>query len=134
MPGEQLKQLAAKVPDKLVSQVDKGFGNVDYLDHAQVVQLLLHHLEAPFNWEVSAPHSSGDAKNPVAVIGTLTVVVDGKQYTVQGVGDGQDFKKAESDAVKRAAMKLGLGLELWAQDSYWLDRATGWQVSDDTVQ
>ena len=131
MPGEQLKQLAAKVPDKLVKQVDKGFGNVDYLDHAQVIQLLLHHLEAPFSWEVSDPLISGDTKNPVACIGTLTVVVDGKQYTVQGVGDGQDFKKAESDAVKRAAMKLGLGLELWAQDSYWLDRATGWEVSAD---
>ena len=69
-----------------------------------------------------------------ADMATLTVVVDGKQYTVQGVGDGKDFKKAESDAIKRAAMKLGLGLELWAQESYWLDRAKGWSLDHDTVQ
>jgi len=31
------------------------------------------------------------------------------------------IKKMESDAFKRAAAKLGVGLHLWAQDQYFLD-------------
>ena len=129
MPGTQLKALAAKAPAKMVKQVDKGFGMIDYLPQYQVIQLLLHNLDAPFGWNVSEPFLSGDERDPVAVIGTLNVIVDGQSVVVQGVGQGRDMKNAESDALKRAAMKIGVGLELWAQGGYWLPG----QWKDDTA-
>jgi len=51
-------------------------------------------------------------------VGKLTVEVDGKLVTVTSIGDvehdqkndGSNAKHAESDAFKRCAMKLGLGL------------------------
>jgi len=129
MPGEQLKQLAKPVPRRLISTVTKGNrGSSDYIAHYDIIQLLLGKLDTPYSWEISPPYDSGnpavdkngDRTEGVAVIGTLTVVVDGKQYTVQGVGQARDMKKADSDALKRCAMKLGLGLELWCKGTYWL--------------
>jgi hypothetical protein len=38
-------------------------------------------------------------------------------------GDGERLKHAASDALKRCAMRLGLGLHIWAQGSYFLDKA-----------
>lgn len=58
-------------------------------------------------------------------IATLTVEVDGRTVTITeagGVenaqmidGDGERVKHALSDAIKRCAMRLGLGLHVWAQ-------------------
>ena len=59
-----------------------------------------------------------------------TVEVDGKLVTVTSIGDvehdqgsdGSNAKHAESDSFKRCAMKLGLGLHLWAGEEYYLDK------------
>jgi len=116
----QLERLIARTPESMVESVDKGFGDVDYIPHYHIAQLLLY-ITGPFNWSVSEPFDSGDAKEPVAVIGTLLVTIDDKEVMVEGIGSDRDAKKAESDAMKRCAMKIGLGLELWAQKGYWLD-------------
>jgi hypothetical protein len=62
----------------------------------------------------------------------LTCTIDGRQVRVEEVGDvgdvhnwphdGARLKDAASDALKRCAMRLGLGLHLWAQEHYFLDR------------
>jgi hypothetical protein len=33
------------------------------------------------------------------------------------------LKNAASDAIKRCAMRLGVGLSLWSQENYYLDKA-----------
>ncbi len=132
MPGTQLKQLAQKTDRRFVKQVDKGFGNIDYVPHYQTIQMLLRYLDRPFNWTVSEPYDSGDEREPIGITGSLMLEIDNHVVEVDGVGQGRDAKNAESDAIKRAAMKVGLGLDLWAQDGYWLDRAEGWGP-DDTV-
>ena len=56
--------------------------------------------------------------------------IDGKLVTVTSIGDvehdqkndGSNAKHAESDSFKRCAMKLGLGLHLWAGEEYYLDK------------
>ncbi len=58
-------------------------------------------------------------------------MIDGEPHVVSGVGQGRDAKDAESDAKKRAAMNTGLGLDLWAQDEYWLDKAYGSTVQEE---
>ena len=60
----------------------------------------------------------------------MTVVIDDKEVTITSIGDvehdqgtdGTNAKHAESDAFKRCAMKVGLGLHLWAGEEYYLDK------------
>lgn len=66
----------------------------------------------------------------VGVVLRMTVTVDGQQVTVEEAGDceqphnwphdGARLKDAMSDAYKRCAMRLGVGLHLWAQDDFYL--------------
>jgi hypothetical protein len=68
----------------------------------------------------------------VGGIWRLTCAIDGRQVRVEEVGDvgdvhnwphdGARLKDAASDALKRCAMRLGLGLHLWAQEHYFLDQ------------
>ena len=51
----------------------------------------------------------------------VTVTAIGDVENDQG-NDGTNAKHAESDAFKRCAMKIGLGLHLWAGDEYYLDK------------
>ena len=119
---EQLEKLAAQIPKQFISQIPSpGGGTADYVDHAVIRQLLLW-IVGPYDWHVTQPFSSGNDREPVALVGTLTVTIDGRQTTVDGVGQGSDAKSAESDALKRAAMNTGVNLELWGQDKYFLDK------------
>jgi hypothetical protein len=62
----------------------------------------------------------------VGVVLRMRVTVDGRQVTVEEVGDCEDpanwphdgarLKDAFSDAYKRCAMRLGVGLHLWVKD------------------
>ena len=66
----------------------------------------------------------------VGAVCRLTVEVDGRTTTVEDVGDceqphnwphdGARLKDAMSDAIKRCAARIGLGLHLWSQDEYFL--------------
>tara|TARA_B100001559_G_scaffold320457_1_gene332728 strand:- start:1260 stop:1691 length:432 start_codon:yes stop_codon:yes gene_type:complete len=122
----QLMQLARVFPDKLVSKLKKKTHTEDYINHSVITQRLLQ-VCGPFDWDVEVIFN-GEGK-PVAAKGTLIVNVDGKQVKVSGIGtdqnnagkdDGDIIKEMESDALKRAAMRVGVGLHLWAQDQYFL--------------
>lgn len=66
----------------------------------------------------------------VGVICRLTVVIDGTPCRIEEVGDCEDpynwphdgarLKDAMSDAIKRCAAHIGVGLHLWAQDEAYL--------------
>ena len=77
--------------------------------------------------KAGAPALSG------AVVGCvlrMTATIDGQTVTVEEVGDcesphnwphdGARAKDAFSDAYKRCAMRLGVGLHLWAQEDFYL--------------
>jgi hypothetical protein len=121
----QLIRLAKKFPEKLISQIKKGTHTEDYINHSVITQRLLQ-VCGPFDWDVEVIYS---AEKPVAVKGTLTATIDGKEVTVAGIGtdqnnkgkdDGDIIKEMESDALKRAAKNIGVGLHLWAQQQYFL--------------
>lgn len=138
----QLAELAKQIPPKYVGKNDKG---MDAADHTVITQLL--HLRVP-GWsqeivevlrsEVPSMTTQKGREYPgglyvTGVVLRLTANVDGVTQVIDeagGVelaqmkdGDGERLKHAVSDALKRCSMRLGLGLHIWAQGSYFLDRA-----------
>jgi hypothetical protein len=125
---KQLYELSRQFPDEWVKKAPKGkFGN--YIPHSVITQRLLE-ICGPFNWEVIELIREEKSGKVVGCFGKLTVEIDGKMVTVTAIGDvendqgndGTNAKHAESDAFKRCAMKIGLGLHLWAGDEYYLDK------------
>lgn len=81
----------------------------------------------------SARAKAGRPAIPSAIVGAvarMAATVDGQRVTVEEAGDceephnwphdGARMKDAMSDAYKRCAMRLGVGLHLWAQDEFYL--------------
>ena len=160
MKQTHLQQLAKPFPDSLVKPAPQGrFG--DYVPHSTVTERLLSIVGA-FNYEVvevirgDAPQVVGKGKgftktNPKyparsdAIVGCLArlgVEVDGKKIYITEVGDvdepamnndGTNLKNASSDAIKRCAMRIGLGLHLWSQEDYFLDLQLATSKDDDEV-
>lgn len=133
MAREQLKSLAKKVPEQFISDNGRGW---PAMDHTVVSQMLLAKLGG-YNFEITHVLRSGTKKDAsvevvTGVIGRLTVEIDGKVVVVEeggGVenalnqdGDGERVKHAASDALKRCAMRIGLGLHIWSGDHYFLDK------------
>jgi len=121
----QILRLAKKFPSQLIKTIKKGNHQEDYINHAVIAQRLLQVLGA-YSWSWEVVYEEGKV---VCVRGTLTTTVDGKEVSVSGAGTetfsgdstGEKIKKMESDAFKRAASRLGVGLHLWAQQQYFLD-------------
>lgn len=124
----QLSELARKFPDSHVKSKPGGY-NAPYVDHAVINQRLLQ-VVGPFDWNVREFITSREGLI-VGCVGTLSCEIDGRQVTVSEVGDvanpkdanGENAQIASSQAFKRCAMRLGLGLHLWSGELYFLDKA-----------
>ena len=103
-----------------------GKAKASYVQHGVVRQRLLDVLGF-YEWHIDREIYNSDGTLS-GCIGTLTIFLDGKPLKVSGSGDvehdqgsnGANLKHAESDAFKRAAMNLGLGLHLWCGDEYFI--------------
>ena len=136
----QLMELSKVFPDKFIHKNPTGFG--DYIQHSVIRQRLLSVLGG-YSQEVKhiirekLTDKQGVEKEVITgVVLALTVEIDGELVTVEEVGDveqpfnwktdGARLKDAVSDAVKRCAMALGVGLHLWSQfegkSEYFLDK------------
>jgi hypothetical protein len=149
---EQLRRLAKPFPDDVIASAPKGGG--DYVPHAVVNQALLYILGA-FDFQLVEVHRGDvldrqdrqfvDGKSElllhnviVAATYRLTCEIDGRRTVIEATGDvgnptnwqhdGARLKDAESDALKRCASRIGLGLHLWSKGHYglhsWLSAAT----------
>jgi hypothetical protein len=124
----QLHELARPFPRELIAQKPGKFA-ADYVSHALVNARLLE-VVGPYSWSVLRHITNADG-TVVGCIGRLELEVDGRPVVIEEVGDverpsgnaASDLKAAASDAYKRCAMRLGLGLHLWAGEHYFLDRA-----------
>jgi hypothetical protein len=120
MSDSQLLRLARPVPGKYIKRAPSGYG--EYVDHEIITQILLA-IVGPFSFRVEQVVYSPE-RVVEGCTASLTVTVDGVEVTVTEAGDcdqpgncktqGDRLKKAASDALKRCAMRLGLGLHLWA--------------------
>lgn len=127
-----LRNLTKRIPPQYIGENGRG---MDAMDHTVVEQyLLMYHGFYQFLHEeslYSVPKKGGD---PVlnGAIAKLGLKIDGEWVWVReagGVenphiqdGDGERLKIAMSDAFKRCAMRFGVGLHLWAQEHYFLDK------------
>ena len=125
----ELIELVTPFPDKYIRQ-KPGKANASYVNHGVIRQRLLD-VVGFYDWSVDREIYQQDG-TLTGCIGTLTIRVGGRDVKVQGSGDvehnqgtnGANLKHAESDAFKRAAMNLGLGLHLWCGDEYFLYNKT----------
>lgn len=113
---------------RFVSPAPKGqFG--DYIEHAVINQLALA-MVGPHSFRVTeiVRETSGQVSG---VLAELTARIGEQDVTIVEAGDvdfpdrenaGKAVKLAASDAYKRCWMRLGLGLELWAQENWSLPK------------
>lgn len=127
-----LTKLVCPFPSGVI-RANPGKGNRgSYVAHPVVEQRILHVL-GPVDYAVTEI-VRGDTKDAqgvvVGVLATMSATVDGQTVTVTEAGDcenpgnwphdGARLKDAASDAYKRCAMRLGVGLHLWAQEHFYL--------------
>lgn len=145
-----LTKLCHPFPASMVQTNPSGGGS--YVSHSEVEQRLLDVLGPVTTTvdQVIRGHVDAKAPNPngksakakagspaldgavVGVILTMEVTVDGKPVTVTEAGDceephnwphdGARLKDAMSDAYKRCAMRLGVGLHLWSQQHFYIGK------------
>lgn len=124
----QLRELATPFIERLVKPPAQG-KHGDYVSHYTVNERALS-VVGPHSFEV-LDFIYGPEQMVVGVLARLTVEIDGRTVTVVEVGDeehpdpvknGANAKNAASDAFKRCWMRLGLGLHLWSQEDYFLDK------------
>jgi hypothetical protein len=147
----QITRLARPFPSAVIKTNPSGGGS--YVAHPVVEQRILHVLGpvdmaivqivrgyvAEKKPNPEAKSKRGREGSPalenaaVAVILRMTATIDGQRVTVEEVGDCEDphnwttdgarLKDAASDAYKRCAMRLGVGLHLWADKDFHLYEA-----------
>ena len=132
----QLSELARKFPDSLVKSKPGKFAAA-YVEHSVINQRLLE-VVGPHSFEVKQAISNPDGQ-VTGCLAALSCTIDGMPVVVVEVGDVEhpgsnnaaNLKNAASDAYKRCAMRLGVGLHLWSQDNYYLDKALAKKAGDE---
>ena len=143
-----LAKLCHPFPDRVIHRNPSGGGS--YVKHSTVEQRVLDvlgpvdlSLVEVIRGEVAGtppnPKGSSDrakrgtpdlASAVVGVVLRMAATVDGRLVMVEEAGDceqphnwphdGARMKDAMSDAYKRCAMRLGVGLHLWSQDDFYI--------------
>lgn len=125
----QLQALAKRVPKSYIKQKPGGFA-ADYVSHGDIQQMLIAKLGMPPSQEITQIIRSADGQAQGVVL-RMVFHIDGQTVVIDEVGEcerpgqneGLNVKNAVSDAVKRCAMRTGLFLEGWCQETYVLDKA-----------
>jgi len=121
MNAEQAAALRAPFPKESIGQIPKGGAQLDYVGHAAVTDRLLQ-VDPEWTWEPVAWAANGtplwavDGNDAVMWI-KLTVA----GVTRFGVGICKDNafeleKQLISDALRNAAMRFGVALDLWSKE------------------
>jgi len=133
MSAETIARLTAPLPEEdvkfLIQATSKDGSKVlmaPYVDARTIIQRL--NEVVPGRWkdeyEIRQGQIRGKAgpENGYYAICTLTIEGVGVH---QDVGEGQFPKDAVSDALKRAAVKFGIGLELYKGEAVWVNAEHG---------
>lgn len=113
MDETEAAQLRKPFPPNVVGKLPKGGVQLDFVGHAAVTDRLLA-VDPLWSWEPMATDEVGlpalDRKGNLWIRLTICGV------TRIGVGDGNSAKECIGDAIRNAAMRFGVALDLWSRE------------------
>lgn len=110
--NEGLEALRKPFPAAVVGKLPKGNTTLDYVGHAAVTDRLLT-ADPHWTWEPVALDEHGLPLYDRA--GGLWIRLTVCGVTRLGYGDGPDPKQRIGDAIRNAAMRFGVALDLWTK-------------------
>jgi hypothetical protein len=114
MTPEKATALRRPFPPESVGKLPKGGVMLDYVGHAAVTDRLLT-VDPEWSWEPMAVDQFGSPQ--VDREGNLWIRLTICGVTRLGVGDGKNMKERVGDAIRNAAMRFGVALDLWAKEN-----------------
>jgi hypothetical protein len=113
MTPEKAEALRRPFPKSSIGKLPKGGIMLDYVGHAATTDRLLQ-VDPEWSWEPVAYDALGlpafDQHHNLWIRLTICGV------TRLGVGDGKSPKECIGDAIRNAAMRFGVALDLWAKE------------------
>lgn len=95
--------------------------HLDYVGHAAVTDRLLQ-ADPAWTYRLLAANPDGspvsfttNLSDPLAKVG-LWIELTVAEVATPGFGEGKNFKEAISDAIRNAAMRRGVALDLWSKE------------------
>ncbi len=107
------KELRKPFPKGTVGKLPKGGIMLDYVGHAAVTDRLLE-VDPRWTWEPLGLQENGLPATDLG--GNLWIKLTVNGVTRIGVGDGKNAKECISDAIRNAAMRFGVALDLWSKE------------------
>lgn len=114
MNAEKATLLRKPFPPESIGQLPKGGVMLDYAGHAAVTDRLLM-VDPTWSWEPMALDQFGSPMTDKE--GNLWIRLTICGVTRLGVGDGKSMKERVGDAIRNAAMRFGVALDLWAKEN-----------------
>lgn len=111
---EKATALRKPFPPESVGKLPKGGVMLDYVGHAAVTDRLLT-VDPEWSWEPLALGPDGLPAYDRS--GNLWIRLTVCGVTRLGVGDGKSPKECIGDAIRNAAMRFGVALDLWAKEN-----------------
>lgn len=122
MTTQRAAELRKPFPPGAVGKLPKGGAMLDFVGHATTTDRLLI-VDPAWNWEPFAVDANGlpalDSR------GNLWIRLTVCGVTRIGVGDGPSAKVLIGDAIRNAAMRFGVALDLWSKDELEQTSGTG---------
>jgi hypothetical protein len=113
MDAKQAKALREPFPASAIGKLPKGGVMLDYVGHAATTDRLLA-VDPEWTWEPLAFDAEG--LPAIDKAGNLWIRLTICGVTRIGCGDGKTMKERIGDAIRNAAMRFGVALDLWAKE------------------
>ena len=116
MTPEQAAALRAAFKPEQIGKLPKGGTILDYVGHAEVTDRLLQ-VDPDWTWRPTAPWPGFEQADGLFI--ELTVcgkTMPGFGEATGGFSQGDKLKAAIGDAIRNAAMRFGVALDLWMKD------------------
>ena len=103
-------------PADKIGKLPKGGITLDYVGHAEVTDRLLE-VDPEWTWRPTAPWPGFEAADGLFIELTVCGVTrPGFGEAIGGFSPGDKVKAAIGDAIRNAAMRFGVALDLWMKD------------------
>lgn len=113
MTPDEAKKLREEFPPSAIGHLPKAGVMLAYVGHAATTDRLLQ-VDPEWSWEPFALTEEG--LPALDSDGNLWIRLTVCGITRPGVGDGKNAKERIGDAIRNAAMRFGVALDLWAKE------------------